>query len=216
MSSEKDLHEGLSDAVLDMDEDKTGELACEVVDSGYDAYSAIESGLAHGMDRAGKLFEEGEYFVPELLLCADAMYIGLDILKPHLKVEGLSKKHKAVIGVVEGDTHDIGKNLVRIMTESGGFDIVDLGRDVPPEVFVDRALEEDAELILVSTLMTTTMPGMKQVIDLLCERGIRDRFKVMVGGGPVSQAFADRIGADGYARNAAGAVRLAKALTGVE
>ena len=216
MSRENELHQGLSDAVLDMDEDKAEELAKEVVAEELDAYAAIDSGLAHGMERAGALFEDGEYFVPELILCSDAMYKGLDVLKPHLKVEGHGRKPRAVIGVVEGDTHDIGKNLVRIMTEAGGFDMTDLGRDVPPNVFIDRAVEEDAELILVSTLMTTTMSKMSDVIKLLIERGLRDRFKVMVGGGPISQAFADRIGADGYSRNAAEAVRLAKSLVEAE
>ena len=212
MSKEAELHQGLSDAVLDMDEEKAEELAKEVVLEGYDAYAAIDSGLADGMERAGALFEDGDYFVPELILCSDAMYKGLDVLKPHLVVEGQEKKPKCVIGVVEGDTHDIGKNLVRIMTEAGGFDIIDLGRDVAPGVFIDRAVEEEAELIMISTLMTTTMSSMSKVIELLRERGLRERFRVMVGGGPISQAYADRIGADGYAKNAAEAVRLAKAL----
>ena len=216
MSRENELHQGLSDAVLDMDEDTAESFAKDVVSEGYDAYAAIDSGLAAGMERAGALFEDGDYFVPELILCADAMYKGLDVLKPHIKVEEQEKKPKAVIGVVEGDTHDIGKNLVRIMTEAGGFDIVDLGRDVSPSVFIERAEEEKAELILISTLMTTTMAGMSKVLELLRERGLRDSFKVMVGGGPISQAFADKIGADGYARNAAEAVRLAKSLVGSE
>ena len=216
MSIENELHQGLSDAVLEMEEDRAEELAKEVVSEGFDAYAAIDSGLADGMERAGQLFEDAEYFVPELILCADAMYKGLDVLKPHLKVDEQEKKPKVVIGVVEGDTHDIGKNLVRIMTEAGGFDITDLGRDVPPGDFIDRAVEENAELILISTLMTTTMSGMSKVLELLRERGIRDSFKVMVGGGPISQAFADKIGADGYARNAAEAVRLAKSLVGTE
>ena len=216
MSREQELHQALSDAVLDMDEDKAEELAKEIVAEGFDAYIAIESGLAHGMERAGELFETGEYFVPELILCADAMYKGLDILKPHIKVEEQGIKPRAVIGVVEGDTHDIGKNLVRIMTEAGGFEIIDIGRDVPPGAFIDRALEENVEIIMISTLMTTTMSNMAKVIELLNERGLRDRFKVMVGGGPVSQAFADRIGADGYSRNAAEAVRLARTLVGTE
>ncbi|MDR1061468.1 MAG: corrinoid protein [Clostridiales bacterium] len=214
-SRESELHRGLSDAVFDMEEDRAERLAREVVAEGHDAYAAIDSGLARGMERAGQLFEDGEYFVPELILCSDAMYRGLDVLKPHLKTDGQAAKHKAVIGVIEGDTHDIGKNLVRIMTEAGGFELVDLGRDVAPAAFVERALAEGAELILISTLMTTTMAGMAKVVELLRERGVRDRFKVMVGGGPVSQAFAAKIGADGYARNAAEAVRLAKSLVGI-
>jgi len=164
------------------------------------------------MERAGKLFEDEEYFVPELIICSDAMNRGIAVLKPHLKPGTAAVRHRAVIGVIEGDTHDIGKNLVKIMLESSGFDITDLGRDVPPETFVDRAVETQAELILMSSLMTTTMDGMGDVIRILGERGIREQFKIAVGGGPISQSFADRIGADGYSKNAAEAVRLCNSL----
>jgi corrinoid protein of di/trimethylamine methyltransferase len=216
-SREEELHQKLSDAVLGMDEDTAVEYSKLIVEEGFDAYSAIDQGLANGLDRAGKLFEDGDYFVPELILCSDAMYLGLDILKPHLKKEdNQKKKPKLVIGVIEGDTHDIGKNLVKVMVEAGGFEIVDLGRDVPPLTFAERAEEEEAELILISTLMTTTMSGMKEVIEILNERGTRSRFKILVGGGPVSQNFADLIGADGYAKNAAGAVRVAKQVLNLE
>jgi methanogenic corrinoid protein MtbC1 len=165
------------------------------------------------MSRAGKLFEEGEYFIPELLMCSDAMYAGLGILTPHLKIDNSVKKHKIVIGVVEGDTHDIGKNLVKIMLEASGFEMIDLGRDVPPQLFVDRAKDEGASVIALSTLMTTTMDGMAEVIRILDREQIRDRFKIMIGGGPISQGFADTIRADGYSSDAASAVRLAKNLT---
>jgi corrinoid protein of di/trimethylamine methyltransferase len=211
----RDLFSKLSDAVVDMDEDAAVKLSRQAVDEKIDAYEAIDKGLAHGMERAGELFDEEEYFVPELLICSDAMNAGINVLKPHLKHEETRRKHKAVIGVIEGDTHDIGKNLVRIMLESAGFDIVDLGRDVPPQTFVEKAIETNAELILLSSLMTTTMDAMAQVIKILNDRNIRGRFKVAVGGGPVSQAFADRIGADGYAGNAAEAVRLCKRLAAV-
>ena len=213
--SKEELYKGLSDAVLNMEEEETVILANEVVIEKYDAYEAIEKGLADGMERAGKLFEEEEYFIPELLMCSDAMYAGLDVLKPHLKAEEQGEKHKVVIGVVEGDTHDIGKNLVKIMLETSGFEVVDLGRDVPPRAFVEKAKEINAEIIALSTLMTTTMDGMAQVINFLKEDNVRDRFKVMIGGGPISQSFADKIGADGYSANAAEAVRLAKRLVGI-
>jgi corrinoid protein of di/trimethylamine methyltransferase len=213
---EEELQALLSESVLEMEEEKAAEYSNAVVAEGFDAYNAIDKGLAHGMEKAGALFEEGEYFVPELILCSDAMYNGLEILKPHLKQDEGKRKVKAVIGVIEGDTHDIGKNLVKIMTEAGGFELIDLGRDVPPLSFVERAEAEGAELILISTLMTTTMKGMAKVIELLNERGTRDRFKVMVGGGPVSAAFAKKIGADGYSKNAAEAVRLARSLSGIE
>jgi corrinoid protein of di/trimethylamine methyltransferase len=197
-----------------MDEDRAVELANRAVAAQVDAYEAIDRGLARGMERAGQLFEEEEYFVPELILCSDAMNAGIAVLKPHIKQGKTAVKRRGVIGVMEGDTHDIGKNLVKIMLEASGFDIVDLGRDVPPRTFVDKAIETNADLILLSSLMTTTMDAMAEVIKLLVERGVRDRFKVAVGGGPISQAFADRIGADGYGKNATEAVRLCQRLAG--
>lgn len=210
--SQTELLKGLSDAVVEMDEDGASNLAKEVVNEKYDTYQAIEKGLADGMDRAGNLFEEEEYFIPELLMCSDAMYAGLDILKPHLKIDQQTEKYKVVIGVVEGDTHDIGKNLVKIMLETAGFEIFDLGRDVAPKDFVAKAKEVQAQIIAMSTLMTTTMDGMAEVIRLLQQENIREKFVVMVGGGPISQSFADRIGADGYSKDAAEAARMARRL----
>jgi corrinoid protein of di/trimethylamine methyltransferase len=212
MPSKEQLLKELSDAVVGMDEEKTVDVSHVVLQNGIDAYEAIDKGLADGMDRAGQLFEQEEYFVPELLICSDAMYAGLDVLKPHLKAEGEGEKRKFIIGVIEGDTHDIGKNLVKIMVETSGFEIIDLGRDVPPQQFVDKALEVGAAIIGISTLMTTTMDGIREVIRLLNAAQVREKFKVMVGGGPISQSFADRIGADGYAINAAEAVRVARQL----
>jgi corrinoid protein of di/trimethylamine methyltransferase len=211
----EELHQKLSDAGVNMDEDEAARLSQQAVAEKADAYEAIDKGLAKGMERAGKLFEEEEYFVPELIICSDAMNAGIGVLKPHLKQESAVVPHRAVIGVMEGDTHDIGKNLVKIMLESSGFEMVDLGRDVPPEVFVDKAAEVGADLILLSSLMTTTMDGMAEVVRLLNERGIRAKIKVVVGGSPISQGFADRIGADAYGKNATAAVQLCKKLTGV-
>jgi corrinoid protein of di/trimethylamine methyltransferase len=208
----EELLKKLSDAVVDMDDKGAVKYANQAVEEKVDAYIAIDKGLAKGMERAGKLFDEEEYFVPELIICSDAMNAGITVLKPHLKQETATVKHKGVIGVIEGDTHDIGKNLVKIMLEASGFEILDLGRDVPPQVFVDKAEEIGASLILLSSLMTTTMDNMEEVIKILVRRGIRDKYKVAVGGGPISQAFADRIGADGYSRNANDAVRLCNAL----
>ncbi|MGN8849198.1 corrinoid protein [Bariatricus sp. HCP28S3_C2] len=215
MSSKEELLKRLSDGVLDMEEEDVAEAAREYLESGYPALDGIMEGLIDGMNRAGQLFEEEEYFVTDILLCSDAMYAGLDILKPHLPTESEDNKKKVVIGVVEGDTHDIGKNLVKIMLETAGFEMIDLGRDVPLQQFVDRAKEEGAELVCMSTLMTTTMAGMETVIHLLEEAGIRDQVKVMIGGGPISQKFADKIGADGYSQNAVEAVNLAKRLLNI-
>lgn len=213
MPGQDDLLQQLSDAVVAMDEDKTVQLAHQVIARRQDAYEAIEKGLADGMDRAGKLFEAEKYFIPELLMCSDAMYAGLHVLQPHLRVDQEQEKQKVVIGVVEGDTHDIGKNLVKIMLETSGFEVHDLGRDVPPQHFVAKARETGARFIALSTLMTTTMDNMAEVVRILEREKIRDQFLVLVGGGPVSQGFADRIGADGYATDAAEAVRLAKRLS---
>ncbi len=208
------LFVALSDSVVGMDEDLTRQLSIQAVDPGIDALSTFEHGLVEGMNRAGKLFETEEYFIPELLLCSDAMYAGLGILRPHLKHEENKVRRKVVIGVVEGDTHDIGKNLVKIMLEASGFEIVDLGRDIPPQRFVDEAIEVQASVIALSTLMTTNMDGMADVIQLLQKANLRDRFKVIGGGGPIAQSFADRIGADGYASGAPAAVKLVKHLVG--
>ena len=207
------LHEQLAAAVVELDEDLTKQLAQQVIDLGFDAWSAVELGLVAGMDRAGKLFDEEEYFIPELLIASDAMYAGLDILRPHIpKQDEGEQKVRVVIGVIEGDTHDIGKNLVRIMLDVAGFEVIDLGRDVPPQTFVDRAKEVGARIIAIASLMTTTMDGMAEVVRILEAEKIRDQFKVIVGGAPISQGFAKRIGADGYASRAPAAVQLAKRL----
>lgn len=213
-SDNQEIYKKISDSVVNMDEEETVILANECVINKVDAYEAIDKGLSNGMERAGKLFEDEEYFIPELLMCSDAMYAGLDVLKPHLSQSDSEEKHKVVIGVVEGDTHDIGKNLVKIMLETSGFDVIDLGRDVPPEKFVETAKSQKAEIIALSTLMTTTMDVMGEVINILKKENIRDKYKIMIGGGPISQSFADKIEADGYSINAAEAVRLARKLVG--
>jgi len=212
--TQEELFRALSDAVVGMDEEKTRQLSNLAVEQGIDAYTTIEQGLVDGMNRAGQLFETEEYFIPELLLCSDAMYIGLDILRPHLKRADTGPRTKIVIGVVEGDTHDIGKNLVKIMLEASGYEIVDLGRDIPPQRFLDEAVKVGAKVIAMATLMTTTMDAMAEVIKLLQASNLRSQFKVIVGGGPISQSFADRIGADGYAVSAPAAVKLVKTLLG--
>ena len=216
MATEQELHQGLYEAVVDMDEDRAAELARQVVAEGYDAYAAIEDGLSRGMDKVGELYEQEEYFIPELLLCSDAMYAGIDILKPHIVRQENSERHVVVIGVVEGDTHDIGKNLVKIMLESAGFEVIDLGRDIKPQAFLQAAKEHEAEIIALSALMTTAMPAMKEVIDLLEEKQLRENYKVVIGGGPISPGFAKKIKADAYAVNAAEAARIAKELVGLE
>ena len=211
--SKEELLAKLSECVVEMEEEEVVEVAQEYIEAGYPAFDGIMEGLVDGMNKASDLYDAEEYFVTDVLLCSDAMYAGLEILKPHLPAEEEGvEKAKAVIGVVEGDTHDIGKNLVKIMLDTAGYEMYDLGRDVPLDAFVEKAREVDAKLVCMSTLMTTTMDGMRVVIDKLKEAGIRDKVKVMIGGSPISQKFADEIGADGYSTNAVEAVKLAKRL----
>lgn len=212
MSTKNELLKRLAECVVDMEDEEVVEVANEYIDEGHLAFDGIMDGLVEGMNEASKLFDEEEYFVTDVLLCSDAMYAGLDVLRPHLPEEEDSKKLKGVIGVVEGDTHDIGKNLVRIMFETAGFEMYDLGRDVQLDDFVQKVKETNASLLCMSTLMTTTMGGMEVVINKLKEEGIRDNVTVMVGGSPISQKYAKEIGADGYSSNAVEAVRVAKEL----
>ena len=212
MATKEELLQKLSDCVFEMEDEEVVDVVKEYIEAGFDAQEGMLLGLVDGMKRASAMYEEGEYFVPELIICSDAMYAGIEELQKYLpNTEGTSAG-KIVIGVVEGDTHDIGKNLVRIMLETGGFDVHDLGRDVPIESFVCYVKENEVDIVCMSSLMTTTMPGMEAVIHRLKEEGLREKVKVMVGGAPVSPAFAERIGADGYSRNAIEAVELAKSL----
>ena len=212
MRTKEELLKALSDCVVDMEDEEVGGVAEDYIDAGYPAIDGILEGLVDGMNKAAKLYEEEEYYIPELLICSDAMYNGLEVLKPHLPQTANEEKSKVVIGVVEGDTHDIGKNLVRIMLEAAGFEMYDLGRDVKLESFVEKAKEVGADVVAMSTLMSTTMPGMGKVVDMLKEAGIRDQVKVIIGGAPLSWAYAKKIGADGYSDNAVEAVRLVKDL----
>lgn len=213
---EKELLFGkISDAVVEMEDEVVEELCEEALEGKIDPKETINKGLIDGMNRVSELYETGEYFLPEVLTASYAMNVGIDILKEHIVQEESEDVIKIVIGVVEGDTHDIGKNLVKIMSESGGFKVFDLGRDVPLDEFIRVAEEEQVDFICMSTLMTTTMPGMKVVIDKLVEQNIRHKYKVLIGGGPISQRFADEIGADAYAPDANAAVRKMRELKGV-
>ena len=206
----QEILQALQDAVVNMDEESAKTVAQIAVEQGMDAYVAISEGLVKGMQIVGNLYEQQEYFIPEVLLCSDAMIVGLKVLQPYLPVDSNRDAEKVVIGVVQGDTHDIGKNLVKIMLETAGFEVYDLGRNVPLQSFVDKAVEVGATVIAMGTLMTTTMEGMPIVIKELEKRGIRDKITVLIGGGPISQAFADEIGADIYAGDANSAVRKLK------
>lgn len=204
----------LARCVLEMEEETvTAEVAKGYLADGHPALDGILKGLVLGMNRAGELYEQEEYFVSDLLLCSDAMYAGLNELRPYLaEAENGESRVKAVIGVVEGDTHDIGKNLVKIMLETAGFEVHDLGRDVPVETFVARTRELGAQLVCMSTLMSTTMVNMGRVVERLKEEKMRDSVRIIIGGGPISPAFAKKIGADAYSSTAVDAVVVARQL----
>lgn len=168
--------------------------------------------MVTAMGEVGRLFEEGEYFVPEMLIAARAMKTGMEILKPRLVDADIQPAGKIIAGTVKGDLHDIGKNLVCMMLEGAGFQVVDLGSDVSPDAFVAAVKEHKPDFLAMSALLTTTMPNMQTTIDALKEAGVRDEVKVLIGGAPITDAYAEKIGADGYAADASRAVKLAKAL----
>ena len=182
------------------------------IDAGIPVADILNEGMIAAMAEVGRLFEEGEYFVPEMLISARAMQAGLALLKPHLKNAEVASAGKVAIGTVKGDLHDIGKNLVAMMLEGGGFEIIDLGTDVPPEKYVEAVRNQGAQIVAMSALLTTTMPAIKNTIDALSAAGMRGQVKVMIGGAPVTQNYADQIGADGFAPDASRAVTTAREL----
>lgn len=184
------------------------------IEAGIAPASILNDGMIAAMAQVGKLFEEGEYFVPEMLIAARAMQRGLDVLKPYLSEDDVQSPGKVVIGTVKGDLHDIGKNLVAMMLEGAAFEVIDLGTDVSPERFIEAAKSNNAQIIAMSALLTTTMPNMKNTIEALKEVGMRDKVKVLIGGAPITQSYADQIGADGFAEDASRAVAKAKILLG--
>ncbi len=204
MATKEELFETLKQGVIDYQEEPVKEAAQQVLDDGHTALEAIMDGLAAGMEVVGDLYERHEYFVPEVLMCADALYAGLAILRPHVpKAEGGSIA-QVVIGSIQGDVHDIGKNLVKMMFDVAGWEVYDLGRDVPLESFVEEQLRTDAEVVAMSAMMTTTMLGMKKVIKMIKDKN--PNVAIMLGGAPVTQDVAKLFGADGYAESAGNAV----------
>lgn len=188
------------------------QLVQQAIDEGIPAKDILEEGLMAGITVVGEKFKNYEMFVPDVLIAARAMNQGVNVLKPLLASGGMENKGKICIGTVQGDMHDIGKNLVKVMMEGKGIDVVDLGTDVPPEQFINVAIEEDCDIICLSALLTTTMDVMEDVIRAAIEAGIRDKVKIMIGGAPVNQAFADKIGADAYTPDAASAAEKAAEL----
>lgn len=203
----QELIQALYDAVVNMDESKAAELSHTIIKEGVNAYEAVNDGLTAAMGRVGELYTKREYFVPEILLCSDALYAGLEILRPHIKSEDVEKKREIILGTVEGDIHDIGKNLVKIMFEAAGWVVHDLGNDVTLSRFVDEQKRIKADIVAMSALMTTSMLAMPRLIKMI--RSEDKDVAIMVGGAPMSADIARSYGADGYADNAGEAVREA-------
>ena len=208
-----DLKE-LENAVIACDVKAARRLAHEALAAGLEPAMILASALVPAMTMVGERFECGEYFVPDLLVAARAMKAAFEPLRPLLARSGVAPAGRVLIGTVKGDLHDIGKNLVAAMLEGGGFEVIDLGADVAPARFAEEVRARPVTLVALSALLTSTMLGMKETIEALRAAGVRDAVRVMIGGAPVTEAFARSIGADGYADNAAGAVRLARRLTG--
>lgn len=203
---------GIYDAILEGDANAAREGVTAALEANTDAGVVLNDGMIKAMAEVGRLFEEGEYFVPEMLISARAMQAGLSVLKPALKKADVQSAGKVVIGTVQGDLHDIGKNLVAMMLEGSGFEIIDLGTDVPAEKFVEALKTNNAHVLAMSALLTTTMPRMKDTVAAVESAGLRSQIKIMVGGAPVTENYAKSIGADGYASDASKAVALAKNL----
>ncbi len=208
--------EDISKSLQEGDIESCQQLTKRALEQDLSAKDIMDNGFIVGMNVVGERFSKRDFFLPEVLMCAKAMHAGMDLLKPHFLKDEVASKGKVVIGTVQGDLHDIGKNLVGIMLRGAGFEIVDLGNDVPAEKFVETAKQEEAAAIGMSAMLTTTMPVMERVVELLREEGLGDSVKTVVGGAPVSQDYADQIGADGYGYDATNAAVQVKRLLVVQ
>lgn len=205
-------YEALSDCVIEGDDERADKLTQKAIDAGADPVEIITQGLTGGMSVVGARFKTGEMFVPEVLASARAMSVGMELVKPLILAGDMPSAGKVVIGTVKGDLHDIGKNLVAMLLESAGFTVINVGTDIEPAAFVQAVKDSEADVLGLSALLTTTMLAMKATIDALAEAGLRDKVKVIVGGAPVTQDFADEIGADGFAYDGGAAIDLCKSL----
>jgi len=214
--TKSELYPKMSEAIVAGDRAAAAALAGDAVRAGLDLLEVVEQGYVPGIQKVGDLWEQGDYFLPELISSAEAMKAAMAVLDPELQKRDLGSRMsgRVVIGTVEGDIHDIGKSLVASMLQAGGFEVHDLGADVKLERFIDKAEEVGAGMICLSALLTTTMTNQRRLIGMLRDRGLRGKYKVLVGGAPASRKWAEEIGADGYAENAVAAVKLAKSLAG--
>jgi 5-methyltetrahydrofolate--homocysteine methyltransferase len=204
--------EELKTAVVELNYEITGDLTKKAMDEGYSAVDILNDALLVALDKVGILFRDGDYYLPDVLMSVKAYHNAYSLLEPELKAGDHAARGVVMIGTVAGDIHDIGKNIFAALLAGHGYDVVDLGVDVPSTTFVEKAKEVNPDIIGFSALLTTTMPAMKDTIDLLLEEGVRDRFKIIVGGAPLNQKFADDIGADGYGEDAQAGVDLVKQL----
>lgn len=212
--SETDILKALYDSVLEGDTDKAVAAAKQSLEVGISPLHAIEKGMALGIKEVGERFGRNEMFLPEMVASADAMEAALGILEPYFEGDEGAKKGKVLIGTVQGDIHDIGKNIVIALLKVNGFEVIDIGRDIASTEFVDKAIDMGVEIIGLSGLLTTSLPMMRDIIQMLDDDGVRDQYKVIIGGGPTSQEYADEIGANGYGETAYSAVELCNQLVG--
>ncbi|RLI45893.1 cobalamin-binding protein [Candidatus Bathyarchaeota archaeon] len=210
MDREKEILCRLRDAIVNFDIEGVREACREAVDASIPVYKAITDGMAKGMEIVGKKYEDGEYFLAELIMAGETMKEGMKVLEPYLKGREVKKIGKVVIGTVRGDLHDIGKNIVVTLLSAAGFEVIDLGVDVPPEKFVDAVKKNNPDIVGMSALLTTTMTEMENVIKALKEAGLRDKVKIIIGGAPITQEYAEKIGADAAASDAVEGVNICK------
>jgi 5-methyltetrahydrofolate--homocysteine methyltransferase len=210
MVSREEILGRIRDAIVNLDIDNIGRLCEEAVRAGVPAYEVVMEGMARGMEVVGEKYERNEYFLAELIMAGETMKEGMKVLEPYLKAGELKKIGKVVIGTVRGDLHDIGKNIVATLLSAAGFDVIDLGVDVPPEKFVEAVKENSPDIVGMSALLTTTMVEMEDIIKELKKAGLRDKVKVIIGGAPITREYAEKIGADAAARDAVEGVNICK------
>ncbi len=210
MVNGEDILVRIRDAIVNLDIDNIGRLCEEAVKAGVPAYEVVMEGMAKGMEVVGEKYERNEYFLAELIMAGETMKEGMKVLEPHLKAGELKRVGKVVIGTVRGDLHDIGKNIVATLLNAAGFEVIDLGVDVPPEKFVEAVKENSPDIVGMSALLTTTMIEMEGIIKELKKAGLRDKVKIIIGGAPITREFAEKIGADAAARDAVEGVNICK------
>jgi trimethylamine corrinoid protein len=209
--SEENIYQQMAESVVELNKERALELSQKAIDDGMNLLKVIEKGFGEGIRRVGDLWDEGEFFLPELMAGAQIMQQAVDVLTPHLGSSGeLQKSGKVLLATIEGDIHSIGKTIVGTMLRANGFEVIDIGTDVKADIIVDEAVKANVDVIGVSSLLTTTMIGQKKVVDILDERGLRDKIKIIIGGAPVTKRWVEECQADGFAENAVEAVRLVK------